>query len=112
VGIREWLGSRRAAPTTWQVHVDNGDVVIDGRRYPLAAAQSVRVVPLTGGTHHSGASGWQVTLERDDGDVLIGSAMPDWQPARALADQVCQASGLPLDELTARLFSRAGLPSR
>lgn len=123
MGIRDWLGGRRAQPTaaattpTWQVRVDGGELIVDNdvrhtsRRYPLHAARNVRVVPLTGGDHHSRRqSGWQVTLGRDDGDVLIEAAMPDWRPARTLAQQVCAASGLPLDELTAGLFRQTGLP--
>ena len=68
----------------------------------------VRVVPLTQGQQHAGGHGWQVTLRRDDGDVLVGKALPDWRPARELADQLCKAAELPLDELTQRLFSQVG----
>ena len=117
MGIRDWLGGRGARATTWQVRRDGGDVVLEddrgaARRYPLEAAHSVRVVPLTGGDHHRhlGGGRWQVTLKRADGDVLIASALGDWRAARALAQQVCDASGLPLDEMTARLFSQTGLP--
>jgi hypothetical protein len=67
------------------------------------------VVPLTGGQTHAGPShGWQVTLRRDDGDVLVGKAVVDWRRARDLAEQLCQATELPLDELTQRLFSQVG----
>jgi hypothetical protein len=67
-------------------------------------------VPLTGGNHHAGqrGGGWQVTLSRSEGDVLVGSAMTDWRAARDLAQQLCDKTELPLDELTERMFSRVG----
>ena len=77
-------------------------------RAALAQATSVRVVPLTRGTHHATASGWQVALSRPDGDVLVGQPLPQWQSARELAHRVCAATGLPLDALTEQLFSRVG----
>ncbi|HEX8966376.1 MAG TPA: hypothetical protein VF937_00755, partial [Chloroflexota bacterium] len=52
--------------------------------------------------------GWQIALARADGDVLLGQPLSGWQTARELADQVCQATGLPLDELSQRLFSHVG----
>jgi len=66
----------------------------------------VRVVPLSAGSHHVQASGWQVALARGDGDVLLGPPLASWQSARELARQVCSATRLPMDELTERLFSR------
>lgn len=72
--------------------------------------RAVRIVPLTGGDHHmqQGRGGWQVALQRPDGDVLVGSPLQDWRAARELAQRVCEAAGLPLDELTERMFSRVG----
>jgi hypothetical protein len=104
----------QAAPTPeWHAYREAGDVVVDdGRghtsRYPLLRVRSVRVVPLTGGQQHSGSHGWQVTLQHDDGDVLVDKPQADWRRARDLADKVCQATDLPLDELTQRLFSQVG----
>ena len=88
-------------------------VAEDGRgaanRAPTAGVRSVRVVPLTGGDHHARAgAGWQVALARADGDVLLGKPMPDWASARELARLVCDTAGLPLDELTEKMFSRVG----
>jgi len=77
-------------------------------RAMLAGARSVRVVPLTRGTHHASANGWQVCLTQPDGDVLIGAPLPGWQDARDLAQRVCKASRLPMDETTQKLFSRVG----
>lgn len=68
----------------------------------------MRIVPLTGGNHHANSGGWQVALGRADGDVLLGTPLPDWQVAHALARQVCTATELPLDELTRRMFSKVG----
>jgi hypothetical protein len=42
------------------------------------------------------------------GDVLVGKPQSDWRPARELARLVCEQAGLPLDELTEKLFSRVG----
>jgi hypothetical protein len=100
-------------PLAWRVYLDAGDVVAeDGRggvrRAPLGFVRSVRVVPLTAGNHHVQSSGWQVTLARSDGDVLLGNPLSDWQAARELARLVCQQTELPLDELTQRMFSRVG----
>jgi hypothetical protein len=116
VGIFDWLrrGQRAAEPPpAWQVRTESGDVVAeDGRgktyRVPLVGARAVRVVPLTGGNVHQHGAGWQVALQRDDGDLLVGTALADWRVARDLAQQVCGATELPLDELTERLFSRVG----
>jgi hypothetical protein len=49
-----------------------------------------------------------VTLARPEGDVLLGQPLPDWRVARDLANHVCDKTGLPLDELTARMFSLVG----
>jgi hypothetical protein len=121
LGIRDWLrlgrrgpGGEPAPPPTWHVAREAGEVVVDdGRgksaRYPVTFARSVRVVPLTGGQHHSGAGhGWQVTLSSADGDVLVGKPVADWRSARDLAEKLCTAADLPLDELTERLFSQVG----
>jgi hypothetical protein len=111
VGFWDWLRLGRRpgdVQPTWEIHIEAGDVVVNTSRYPLTGVRSVRVVPLMGGQHHSGSHGWQVTLRRDDGDVLVGKAMPDWRPARDLAQRLCEATQLPLDELTQRLFSQVG----
>lgn len=121
MGLFDWIGRRRGdragqpdQAAVWHVYLEGGEVVAeDGRgatlRAPLGGARGVRVVPLTGGDHHSRAgSGWQVALARADGDVLLGKPMSDWQAARDLARMVCQTAGLPLDELTEKLFSRVG----
>jgi hypothetical protein len=72
--------------------------------------RAVRIVPLTGGEHHvtRRSGGWQVSLQRPDGDLLVGEPLADWRAARELAQRVCEATGLQLDELTQRLFSRVG----
>jgi hypothetical protein len=117
VGLFDWLGKGRRAPetpATWQVRKDGGDVVVeDGRgashRAALRGVRTVRVVPLTGGQQHAQAgTGWQVTLAHADGDVLVGKPLLDWRSARALAQQLCELTELPLDELTEKMFSRVG----
>jgi hypothetical protein len=96
------------------VYREAGDLVAeDGRgastRLPLVGARSVRIVPLTGGDHHGDSrGGWQVALSRAEGDLLIGKPLADWRAARQLAQLVCETSELPLDELTAKMFSRVG----
>jgi hypothetical protein len=100
-------------PPAWQVRTESGEVVAeDGRgkvyRVAFGGARAVRVVPLTGGNVHHHGPGWQVALQRDDGDVLVGPSLGDWRVARDLARQVCTATELPLDELTERLFSQVG----
>jgi hypothetical protein len=126
VSLFDWLrrGRRGADPDPlsggkggWQVRVEGPEVVAEdgrggSRRAVLIAARSVRVVPLTGGDHHASGRGWQVTLSRPEGDVLLGGALPDWQSARDLAQQVCERTQLPLDQLTQRLFSRVGSATR
>jgi hypothetical protein len=123
VVVFDWFKRRRASspppePMAWEVRVESGEVVAeDGRgavrRASLAGVRAVRVVPLGGGDHHARAGGaWQVTLARPDGDVLLGTALPDWQSARELGRLVCERTRLPLDELTQRLFSRVGTYSR
>jgi hypothetical protein len=99
----------------WNVYREGRDVVAeDGRggvfRASLDGARSVRIVPLTGGNHHppSSGSGWQVALAHAGGDVLLGQPMADWRLARELARLVCTRAGLPLDELTEKMFSRVG----
>jgi hypothetical protein len=118
VGLLDWLGRRRQSASVpvveWHVYREAGEIVAeDGRgasvRVPLSAARSVRIVPLTGGNHHPASrAGWQVTLSRADGDVLVGKPLADWRSARQLAHLVCETSGLPLDELTEKMFSRVG----
>jgi hypothetical protein len=109
-----WPGRSRAEPLTWRVAREGDSLYIEpsrGRafRVPVEAARAVRIVPLTGGDHHmQGRGGWQVALQRTDGDVLVGSPVDDWRLARALAQQVCDAANLRLDELTAKMFSRVG----
>ena len=109
MGFRDWFRRRPAEVPTWDVRTDGSEVVINASRYPLVGVRCVRVVPLTGGNPHGGSGrGWQVTLHRDDGDVLIDKAQQDWRPARELAQRLCDATELPLDELTQRLFSQVG----
>jgi hypothetical protein len=75
----------------------------------LAGARKVRIVPLTGGNPHGGiGQGYQVAIQRVDGDAAVGKPTHDWQPARALARQLCETGELPLDELTERMFSKVG----
>jgi hypothetical protein len=99
---------------TWQVRADGDLLLIDSSsggtifHARFEGARAVRVVPLSRGSHHLSAGGWQVTLARGDGDVLLGPPLASWQSARELARQVCGATHLPLDELTERLFSRVG----
>jgi hypothetical protein len=96
------------------VRVEDGVLVIETLRgdpfahVPLLGARSVRVVPLTRGTHHASASGWQVALASAGGDALVGQPLGDWQSARELARLVCQETKLPMDPLTEALFSRVG----
>jgi hypothetical protein len=40
--------------------------------------------------------------------VLVGQTLRDWQNARELADCMCKATQLPMDELTEKLFSQVG----
>jgi hypothetical protein len=118
VPVFDWLKrrGRRAEPAlVWNVYCEGGDVVAeDGRggvyRASLNGARSVRIVPLTGGNHHTDtrSGGWQVALAHASGDVLLGQPMADWRPARELARLVCARADLPLDELTERMFSRVG----
>jgi len=109
-----WPHRSPPEPLTWRVARESDSLHVEPSRgqpfnIPLEAARAVRIVPLTGGNHHMQARGaWQVALQRPDGDVLIGSSLADWQQARTLAQQVCDAANLPLDELTARMFSRVG----
>ncbi len=99
----------------WNVYREGREVVAeDGRgglfRASLDGARSVRIVPLTGGNHHtnSGGGGWQVALAHASGDEPLGKPMVDWRPARELARLVCALAELPLDELTEKMFSRVG----
>jgi hypothetical protein len=103
-----------AAHDDWQVRVEDDSLVIENQRGDvfahtrLTGSHSVRVVPLTRGTQHASASGWQVALACAGGDVLIGRPLGDWQSARDLARLICQKTGLPMDALTEALFSRVG----
>ena len=114
MGLFDWLKRTPPPPLVWHVYREGGDVVAeDGRggsyRVPLSGARSVRIVPLTGGNPHGGSGmGYQVAIERVDGDAPIGKPTRDWRPARDLARQLCDASELPLHELTERMFSQVG----
>jgi hypothetical protein len=123
MGVFDWFrrGSSVRTETTrdWQVWVEDDAVVVTDRdrdqtfgRALLAGARAVRVVPLTRGTHHASAHGWQVCLARGDGDVLVGAPLPDWQSAHVLAQRICSVSKLPMDEMTEKLFSRVGRVGR
>jgi hypothetical protein len=113
VALFDWL-RRRPAPRgsdTWEVHLDGPMLVAassrgDSFQATIMGAQTVRVVPLSRGSHHAAASGWQVTLSRPEGDVLLGTPLADWQSAHALAQRVCEQTRLPMDQLTQQLFSR------
>jgi hypothetical protein len=121
VGLFDWIGRARGRPAdgadsnvAWHVYTEAGELVADngrGGRYRanLSGARSVRVVPLTAGDHHAQSGpGWQVALALADGDALVGKPSRDWQSARELARLVCEATHLPLDEMTEKLFSRVG----
>jgi hypothetical protein len=122
VGLFDWLGRGRSggpfgrpAAITWHVWRDGTTLAVEpssgkSLRLPLDGVRAVRIVPLTAWQHHTSAprGGWQVSLQRPDGDVLVGEPLADWRAARELAQRVCDAAGLPLDELTERLFSRVG----
>jgi hypothetical protein len=118
VGLFDWLGRRRKkappTPLVWHVYREGSNVVVeDGRggvfRADLWGARSVRIVPGKFGDVHGGASGgWQVALSHDAGDAPIGPSLADWQPARELAQKICEATELPLHELTERMFSQVG----
>jgi hypothetical protein len=118
VGLFDWLGRRHQSesvpPVAWRVYRESGAIVAEDGcgatiRVPLSGARSVRVVPLTGGNHHRDTrGGWQVALSRTEGDVLVGKPLTDWRSAYKLAQLLCETSGLPLDELTKKMFSRVG----
>jgi hypothetical protein len=118
VGLFDWFGKKRQktprAPIVWSVRREGAEVVVeDGRggvfRADAWGARSVRVVPnARGGTHGAPAGGWQVALFHDAGDAPLGPLLPDWPPARDLAEKVCEATELPLHELTERMFSQVG----
>jgi hypothetical protein len=114
VGLFDWLRRTPPEDVVWEVRCEGPELVAsDGKhppiRVPLAGAQAVRVIPLSGGSPHgSTAGGWQVALAYPEGDRVIGPPQRDWRPARVLADGICVATTLPLDELTASLFSRVG----
>jgi hypothetical protein len=121
VGAFDWLKRKKAgpqpsAPSTpvWSAYREGSELVADDSRgsvvrVPLASARSVRVVPMAGGNHHRGAgAGYQVAVACAQGDVPVGKPMADWRLARDLADKVCAAAELPLDELTQKMFSRVG----
>jgi len=99
----------------WNVYREGGEIVAeDGRggtfRASLDGGRSVRIVPLTGGNHHTqgSGSGWQVAIAHAGGDALLGKPLADWRTARELARLVCARAELPLDELTEKMFSRVG----
>jgi hypothetical protein len=118
VPLFDWIPRPRSSAgqddPTWHVRADGRLLLIESSRGDTVfhaafdGARSVRVVPLSRGSHHVQASGWQVTLARADGDLLLGPPLASWQNARSLARQVCEATRLPLDQLTERLFSRVG----
>jgi hypothetical protein len=118
VALFDWIRRPRSGPAAsdiaWDVRVDGGLLLVESSRgdtifhASTAGARSVRVVPLSGGSHHVRASGWQVALSRVDGDMLVGPPHPSWQQARDVAYAVSQETSLPMDELTERLFSRVG----
>lgn len=118
MGLFDWLSRGRgqnAQPIVWEVRREGEQVVVeDGRgaqhRVALNGARFVRVVPLSGVQSHVVAQtrGWQVTLSRPEGDVLVGPALSDWRSAIDLAHVLCERLDLPLDETTQRMFSRVG----
>jgi hypothetical protein len=118
VGLFDWLGKRRpsesVASVGWHVYREAGEVVAEDdrggtTRVALSGARNIRVVPLAGGNHHGDVrGGWQVAVSRAEGDVLVGKPMADWRSARHLAQLLCEQTELPLDELTAKMFSRVG----
>jgi hypothetical protein len=116
VGLFDWLRRKgQPAPAlVWRVYREGGEVVADdGRggsyRVAVSGARGVRIVPLTGGNPHGGAGqGYQVALQRAEGDAPVGKPMQDWRAARELARQLCETTELPLDELTERMFSQVG----
>lgn len=118
VALFDWIRRPRSGPgqddATWEVRVDGRLLLIESSRgetvfhASTAGARSVRVVPLTRGSHHVSASGWQVALARGDGDVLLGPPLASWQRARDVAHAVSEKTSIPMDELTERLFSRVG----
>ncbi len=114
----DWIRRPRSGPdeddVTWDVRVDGGLLLIESSQgetvfhAATAGAVCVRVVPLSRGSHHVSASGWQVALGRGDGDILLGKPLSSWRRARDLARAVSEKTALPIDELTQRLFSRVG----
>ncbi|HEY3064034.1 MAG TPA: hypothetical protein VGL99_34110 [Chloroflexota bacterium] len=116
MSLFDWLRRKRepAPPLVWHVYRDAHDIVAeDGRggsyRVALSGARGVRIVPLTGGNPHAGVGqGYQVAIQRVDGDAAVGKPMLDWRLARELAHQLCDTADLQLDELTQRMFSQVG----
>ena len=118
MALFDWLKRGRGdtpVALAWHVYRTGGDLVADDNRggtfrVALSGARSVRIVPLTGGNQHGGArmGGYQVAIQRLDGDAPIGKPTRDWRPARELARQLCDVGELPLDEITERMFSRVG----
>jgi hypothetical protein len=96
----------------WHVYLEGAEIVAENGstalRVPRANARAVRIVPLMRGNHHAPGGGYQVAIACADGDAAVGGPIQDWRSARALAQQVCAAAELQLDELTERLFSRVG----
>ena len=116
MGLFDRFKRKPEPPLTWHVYREGQDLVAeDGRggvfRVALVRAESVRIVPMTGGNPHAGATGgYQVALRGANGDAPIGKPTQDWRAARELARQVCEQAELPLDELTERLFGRFDAP--
>jgi len=110
VGLFDRFKRKPEPPVVWHVYREGNDLVADdGRggtfRVPLGRAQSVRIVPMTGGNPHAGATGgYQVAVRGANGDAPIGKPTSDWRAARDLARQVCEQGELPMDELTERMF--------
>src|SRR3954470_14410380 len=91
VGLFDRFKRQPEPPVVWHVYREGNDLVADdGRggtyRVQLVRAESVRIVPITGGNPHAGAAGgYQVAIRRADGDAPIGKPSQDWRPARDLA---------------------------
>ena len=117
MGVFDWLKRQQGpGPEAWDVRREGAEVVVfDGKqeqRVPTDGAQCVRVVPLAAGPGHGApsGSGWQVAVRTRQGDLPLGRQIQDGHQARAFARRVCDASGLPLDEMSERLFSGTSHP--
>jgi len=112
VGLFDRFKRKPEPPVVWHVYREGNDLIADdGKggtfRVALVRAESVRIVPMTGGNPHAGAAGgYQVAVRSANGDAPIGKPSQDWRLAHDLARQVCEQAELPLDELTQRMFGR------